>query len=555
MGSTRLVTLLSFALALCVVNPAHAQSVTRVLVRFDSDATAAQRADIRSDAGVDRTANLAVKGLELVDPKPGVSVDDAVSDLEQADGVLYAEPDHTIHATAVPDDPGFDDEWGLGVIRAPEAWDVTTGSPGVTVAVVDTGMDATDPDLAPNLYTNPEESGGGRETNGIDDDGDGRIDDVHGWDYVGGDNQPQDANGHGTHVAGTIGARGNDANGVAGVSWSTSLMPLRVLDANGSGHVSDAVTAYSFAARSGVRIVNASLGGSSYSRAEHDAIAAAPNTLFVVAAGNDSRDNDSIPDYPCDYDLPNIVCVAATDQSDALASFSNYGDTNVDLAAPGVDIVSTWPGDQYAQLSGTSMATPHVSGAAALVLAHTPDLTTAGLRSALLGSVAPVASLAGKVATGGRLDVAAALAAPAPTPQPAPQPAASPPPVVTPTAPSRSLDHAAPGVALTIDRVRLRVLRTRGLRVALGVSEACRTRIDLEVDARTAKRLHLRSRVLGRTTVSLGAAGHRAATVRLSAKAARALRSLSRLRVVAHAVATDAAGNRRGTERAATLKR
>jgi hypothetical protein len=167
-----------------------------------------------------------------------------------------------------------------------------------------------------------------------------------------------------------------------------------------------------------------------------------------------------------------------------------------------------------------------------------------------------VASLAGKVATGGRLDVAAALAVPEPAPQPAQAPAAAPPPpVVTPTAPARSVDRAAPGVALTIDRVRLPVLRRRGLRIALGVSEACRTRIDLEVDARTAKRLHLHSRVLGRTTVSLTAAGHRAATVRLAPKAARAVRSLSRLRVVAHAVATDAAGNRRGTERAATLRR
>jgi subtilisin family serine protease len=551
-----MVTLLSCALVLCVVKSAHAQSVTRVLVRFDSDATPTERADIRSDAGVQRTANLAVKGLELVDPKPGVSVHEAVSDLEQRDGVLYAEPDHAIHQTATPDDPLFPREWGLGVIRAPDAWDVTTGSPSVAVAVVDTGMDATDPDLAPNLYTNPGESGGGRETNGIDDDGDGRIDDVHGWDFVDGDNQPQDGNGHGTHVAGTVGARGNDGNGVAGVSWSTSLMPLRVLDDSGSGFVSDAVTAYSFAARSGARIVNASLGGSSFSRAEDDAIAAAPDTLFVVAAGNDAQDNDTSPDYPCDYDLPNVVCVAATDENDALASFSNYGATNVDLAAPGVDIVSTWPGNRYALSSGTSMATPHVSGAAALVLAHSPSLTTAGVRAALLGSVDAVPALAGEVATGGRLDVAAALSAPAPpAPQPEPQPAAPPPPVVTATAPSRSIDRSAPGVALTIDRVRLRVARTRGLRVRVGVSEACRTRIELEVDARTARRLHLRSRVIGRANVRLRAAGHRTATVHLARRAARALRALSRVRVVAHAVATDAAGNRRGAERGATLRR
>jgi subtilisin family serine protease len=534
---------------------ARAESVTRVLVRFDADASPQQRADMRGDAGVERDANLAVKGLELVDPEPGVSVHDAVSDLERMDGVLYAEPDHVVRQTAVPNDPLYGREWGLAAIRAPEAWDVTTGSPLVTVAVVDTGIDATHPDLAPNLWTNPGESGGGRETNGIDDDGDGRIDDVHGWDFVGNDAQPQDGNGHGTHVSGTIAARGDDGAGVAGVSWSASLMPLRVLDNGGSGYVSDAITAYSFAARSGARIVNASLGGSSYSRAEHDAIAAAPNTLFVVAAGNDGQDNDATPDYPCDYDLPNVICVAATDESDALASFSNYGAANVDLAAPGVDIASTWPGGRYATLSGTSMATPHVSGAAALVLAHDPDLTTAGLRSALLTSTDPVAGLGGLVATGGRLDVAAALAVPAPVAQPPPQPAAPAPPVVVPKTPAQAADRAAPGVALRIDRAHLRTVRTRGLRVALGVSEACRATIEVEVDSRTARRLHLRSRVLGRASLRLKAAGKRSATVRLSARAAKAVRSVKRLRIVAVAVAVDAAGNRRGAERATTLPR
>jgi subtilisin family serine protease len=241
-------------------------------------------------------------------------------------------------------------------------------------------------------------------------------------------------------------------------------------------------------------MVDASLGGDSYSRAEHGAIAAAPNTLFVVAAGNDAQNNDTSRDYPCDYDLRNVVCVAATDTDGSLASFSNYGPANVDLAAPGVDIASRWPGNQFAYLSGTSMATPHVSGAAALVLANDPSLSTAGLRDALLSSAAPVPALAGRVATGGRLDVAAALAVPAPTPHPPPQPAAPPPPVVVPKALAQAADRAAPAVALRIDRVRLSALRTRGLRVALGVSEACRTSIAVEVDKRTARRLHLTSR-------------------------------------------------------------
>jgi thermitase len=532
-------------------------TVTRVLVRFASDASAAQRAQMRAQADVERDATLPVRGLELVDPEPGVSVGAAVADLERMDGVLYAEPDHVVHQTATPNDPLLSYEWGLTAIRAPEAWDVTTGSSHVTVAVVDTGIDASHPDLAPNVWTNPGESGGGRETNGRDDDGNGRIDDVHGWDFVDSDSQPQDGNGHGTHVAGTIAARGNDGIGVVGVSWSAGLMALRVLGDDGSGFVSDAVSAYGYAARSGARVVNASLGGDSFSRAERDAIAAAPSTLFVVAAGNDGADNDATPTYPCDYDLANVICVAASDRDDTLASFSNYGSTNVDLAAPGVEIASTWPGGRYALLDGTSMATPHVSGAAALLLAHDGGLTVAGLRTALLSSTDPVPALAGRVATGGRLDVAAALAVPAPPAEPpAPaQPPAPTPAVAEPASAASAADHTAPGVSLRIDRRTLRTVRTRGLRLALGASEACRTRIEVRVDGRSARRLHLSSRTIGRASVRLTRAGKRAVTLRVSSRVARALRAATRLRVVARAVAVDAAGNRRGTERAATLRR
>jgi thermitase len=530
-------------------------SVTRVIVRFAADASTQERADMRAAADVKRDATLPVRGLELVDPEPGVSVGAAVADLERMDGVVYAEPDHVVRQTAVPNDPLLSYEWDMTAIRAPEAWDVTTGSAQVTVGVVDTGIDATHPDLAPNLWTNPGESGGGRETNGLDDDGNGRIDDVHGWDFVDHDAQPQDGNGHGTHVSGTIAARGNDASGVAGLNWSSAIMPLRVLGDDGSGYVSDAITAYAYAARNGARVVNASLGGPSASRAEHDAIAAAPSTLFVVAAGNDRADNDTTPEYPCDYDLANVVCVAASDHDDTLASFSNYGPANVDLAAPGVDIASTWPGARYALLDGTSMATPHVAGAAALLLAHDGTLGVAGLRAALLSSVHPVAALAGRVATGGRLDVAAALSVPPAPPAPPPAPAPSAPSVAVPTTAASVADRLPPGISLRIDRGRLRTIRVRGLRLALGASEAIRANIDVRIDARSSRRLHLSSRTIGRATTRLGAAGRKTVTVRLSARAARALRTTARLRVTAHAVAVDAAGNRRGTERATTLQR
>jgi thermitase len=534
------------------------QPVTRVLVRFASDASPAQRADMRARADVQRDAMLAVRGLELVDPGPGVSVGAAVADLQRMDGVLYAEPDHVLHQTVTPDDPLLSDEWGLSAIRAPEAWDVTTGSAQVTVAVVDTGIDATHPDLSPNLWTNPGESGGGREANGLDDDGNGHIDDMHGWDFVDQDAQPQDGNGHGTHVSGTIAARGDDATGVAGVSWTAGLMALRVLGDNGSGYVSDILTAYAYAARNGARVVNASLGGDRFSRAEHDAIAAAPSTLFVVAAGNDGASNDATPAYPCDYDLANVVCVAASDRDDALASFSNYGAASVDLAAPGVDIASTWPGAGYAYLSGTSMATPHVSGAAALLLAHDGGLTVAGLRSALLSSTHPSPALAGRVVTGGRLDVAAALAVPSAPPAPPPAAPAAPAPaapVLAPSSAASAADRTAPGVSLRIDRGTLGAVRARGLHLALGASEACRASIEVRIDASIARRLHLASRTIGRVEVRLKAAGRRAITVRVSARVARALRSAKRLHVVARAVAVDASGNHRGTERAATLRR
>jgi subtilisin family serine protease len=282
-----------------------------------------------------------------------VSVRQAIAALERQDDVLYAEPDVPRYAQVTPNDSLFRAQWGLenvgqsvggaagtadADIDATDAWDAVTGTAGIIVAVVDTGITAGHPDLAPNLYVNPRETAG----NGIDDDRNGFTDDVSGYDFAGGDANPADTNGHGTHVAGTVAARGDDGRGVAGVAWQASLLPLRALGDDGSGSVSDAIRAYDYAARAGARIVNLSLGGGSFSRAERDAIAANPGVLFVAAAGNDGANNDLTGSYPCNHDLANVVCVAASDRSDRLASFSNFGARTVDLAAPGVAIASTY---------------------------------------------------------------------------------------------------------------------------------------------------------------------------------------------------------------------
>ena len=245
----------------------------------------------------------------------------------------------------------------------------------MVVAVIDSGMQLNHGDLAGNLWTNPGEIAG----NGIDDDDDGYVDDVHGWDFVGDDNLPNDDFGHGTHVAGTLAAVGNNGIGVVGVAYSSRIMPLRVLDGSGQGYVSDAVRAIDFATRHGVRVSNNSWGYTgAASQVLYDAIqaAGAAGQLVVTAAGNSSADIDAIPEYPAAYDLPNIISVAATTQDDHLAVFSNYGAAGVDVAAPGEHILSTLPGG-YGFADGTSMASPHVAGVAALLLAAHPTWTVA----------------------------------------------------------------------------------------------------------------------------------------------------------------------------------
>jgi subtilisin family serine protease len=525
----------------------------------------------------------------------GSSVSAAAAVLERNESVLSAQPNHVYRVSATPNDPRFADLWGLqqpndADVDAPEAWDRATGSKSVVVAVIDSGIDYTHPDLAPNMWANDDPPGGG------DDDHNGFVDDTHGWDFVASDAAPLDELGHGTHVAGTIGAEGDNSVGVAGLNWKVSLMAVR--SASSVGELTSAAIANGihYACANGAAVVNGSFGGPEYDSAIAAEVTsvACRNTLFVFAAGNDGKDIDfSINGaYPCKLHLPpasapNVLCVAATDRDDHFATFSNHGTTAVHLAAPGVDILSTWPaqkpvvpaegfegdpipsrwlatgawakttesehaGDQsatdspnalyendsdttltrvgamnltghdgcdvdywlqldteedadefrlegsvdgtnwvaiagwsgstggdffeledaltpfegessflfrlrlitdeevqddgahvddvvfrcldpgkedYAVLSGTSMATPHVAGAAALLLAQSPTRSVCELKELLLGSVDHLASLADRTITGGRLNVAKALEAPPPAACSAPPPPDATPPV------------------------------------------------------------------------------------------------------------------------------
>jgi Subtilase family/Fervidolysin N-terminal prodomain len=345
----------------------------------------------------------------------------ALAQLRSDPRVRYAEPNFVVSADVTPNDPLFSRLWGLNNngfpvagrwglpdadIDAPEAWSVTTGSDSVTVAVIDTGIDYSHPDLSSQIWINPGENCPGCRTDGIDNDGNGYVDDWRGWDFANGDNDPMDDNGHGTHVAGTIGAAGNNGVGIAGVNWHVRLMPLKFISAGGTGTTADAVSAVLYAADKGATVLNNSWGGDDYSQALADAITVADThgALFVAAAGNSGTDNDSMPTYPASYALPNVLTVAATDNSDQLAYFSNVGRKSVDLGAPGLNIYSTWPGGTYQYMSGTSMAAPHVSGAAALAKAAFPAASGVGLKALLLESVDPLASLSSYTATGGRLN-------------------------------------------------------------------------------------------------------------------------------------------------------
>ncbi|MEG3946994.1 S8 family serine peptidase, partial [Microcoleus sp. w2-18aC4] len=365
----------------------------------------------------------------LVKLAPNADLLATQTSLAQDPRVETVELNYLLSINSVPNDPQFDQLWGLNNagqtggtpdadIDAPEAWDIQRGSKNVVVAVIDTGVDYDHQDLAANMWTNSVEIAGIKNE---DDDGNGYIDDVRGYDFTNKDPDPMDDNGHGTHVAGTIGAAGNNNIGVVGVSPNVSIMPLKFLDFQGRGSTSDVIQAVDYATKNGAKVINASFGGGGFSQAEKDAIGDAnkKGVLFIAAAGNDSSDNDSEPSYPANYDLPNVISVAATNYVDQLSWFSNYGKNTVDLGAPGGtaavfprdqrDIRSTLPNNQYGWGAGTSQAAPHVAGAAALLLAQNPSLTVTELKNILMTTTDPLPSLQGTTVSGGRLNLRKAL--------------------------------------------------------------------------------------------------------------------------------------------------
>jgi subtilisin family serine protease len=441
----RRLPLIACAIFVCVTVLGALVSLSAASSRADDDPDAVPgqvvvgfkptASDRQEEKAVDKVGGTIEDRIESIDGAL-VSVDPdgadaAIEALQRQRAVDFAEPNFVLHAARLPNDKLFGEQWGLrnvgqfggkagADIHATDAWDATTGA-GVTVAIVDTGVALDHGDLAANAWNNPADP-----KNGIDDDHNGFVDDVHGADFINDDSDPNDDAGHGTHVAGIIGAKGNNGAGVTGVNWDAKLMALKFLDRDGSGNTADAANAIDYAVSHGARVINASWGGPAFSMALYQAVKRAGDkgVLFVAAAGNDGQNADVQPDYPAAYDLPNVISVAASDRYDRLADFSNYGAKSVDLAAPGDDIESTVPSFSdptgYESFSGTSMATPFVSGAAALYFSRFPSAGADQTKTALLSSVDTGPAFAGKVATGGRLDVAKALGATAPktTPEP-----------------------------------------------------------------------------------------------------------------------------------------
>ena len=408
---------------------------TRVLVTFANPATDANNIAELQSSTVAQSVDQLGFGIYRVNLKPTATVTSATSKLATLPGVQSAQPDYKIQIERTPNDPSFTSQWAFNNtgqnggtagadIRLPAAWNVSTGTGNTIVAVIDTGIDYRHPDLAPNLWQNPGEIPG----NGIDDDGNGFRDDRIGANFIDNTGDPYDTNSHGTHVAGIIGAKGGNAVGVAGIDWNVRIMALKFIGPNG-GFTSDAVRAMNYAVTNGAKIINNSWGGGGYDAATSAAIGRARNAGVIVvnAAGNNGSDNDQSPFYPANYitQSDNVITVAATDSQDKLSSYSNFGRNTVTLGAPGTDILSTLPNNRYGSYSGTSMATPMVSGALALLWDQHPTWNYQQIIAKLKSSVDVLPSLTGKTITGGRLNVAKLLDAPTVSP---PSPPVVPPP-------------------------------------------------------------------------------------------------------------------------------
>jgi hypothetical protein len=390
------------------------------LVKFPADVTEKQITDWAKKHGFEMRHQLHTAPVRLVAVANG--------SLDSADVIMaafrkafpkaaaqsaVAERDYLVFPSLLPDDTSFAQLWGLNNtgqtggtadadIDAPEAWEISTGSREVLVGVIDTGVDRTHPDLAANMWRNPNEVA----NNGLDDDQNGFVDDANGWDFYANDNNPTDENNHGTHCSGTIGGVGNNLAGVTGVCWQVSLVGIRFLGPQG-GTTSDAIESVNYATNLGVDLTSNSWGGGGFSALLQTAIegAGAADQLFIAAAGNDGSNTDLSVNYPSGYLVDNIVSVASSTDRDARSSFSNYGANSVDLAAPGSAIYSTIIGGSYASFSGTSMATPHVAGAVALLKSLDPAMTALEIKAQLLSTVDALPAFAGTTLSGGRLNL------------------------------------------------------------------------------------------------------------------------------------------------------
>jgi subtilisin family serine protease len=492
----------------------------RVVVAFGPHADAGDRSDALHDVHASGSRTLpGLDGTTAVTVADGTAAA-AAANLNDNDDVAWAQVDARASAAiALPSNGTW--QWGLANVgqlidrnqgtagvdgHFPAAWNVSTGRAATPIAVVDTGVDFSIADLAANRVA------GGHDFVASDDDPSPAPP---------ADSDPR-ATSHGTHVAGIAAASLADDQGtddITGAAPDAGIMALRALDATGRGWSSDIAAAFAWAADHGARVVNASLTTSTASQAMADAIAAHPNTLFVVAAGNNGHDEDAPAaqrDYPCAFDLPNVLCVAAVDNRGALASFSNYGATSVDVAAPGVDVVSYTAGGQLAWWDGTSMATPYVAAAAELALTHTPTLTAPQLRDAVVQTAQPLSTLAGRTSSGGMIDAADLMARTAALPVAAapmaPSPPAaltSPPPPATPATPLVTVaptPSTPPGAAKPrTPQLKLsRILRSGSkLRVSGTLARAWRGTVTVKVCAGrrctqarvTARRGHFSARI------------------------------------------------------------
>lgn len=395
-----------------------------LLVRFKDEVSTRSAPQLHAQLGASvRYSSRAVSGLQLVALPDGVPVEQAVAAYRASPDVLYAEPNALYRIGALPDDAELEELWGLhntgqsggkadADINAPEAWELTTGSDDTVIAVIDTGINYLHEDLADNIWVNPGEIA----DNGVDDDGNGYVDDVHGLNAITNAGDPLDDNKHGSHCSGTIAGRGNNGKGVAGVNWRAKLIGCKFLTATGSGATANAVKCLDYLYELRTRPTNPvpivatsnSWGGGTFSQALQDAIAKHQEAgiLFVAAAGNNNANNDTTANYPSNYPLANILAVAATDHNDAKASFSSYGRRRVHVGAPGVDIYSTTLGQGYELLSGTSMATPHVAGLVGLLKAQEPSRDWRALKNLVIAGGQDVASMNGLTVSGKRIRAA-----------------------------------------------------------------------------------------------------------------------------------------------------